>query len=50
MKRHASKTQKWDKGKTKIKVGQTAKSVIQQGGNAITINASEIGVARIRPQ
>jgi hypothetical protein len=39
-----------DNGKTKIRLGQSALAKIGQGGNAIAINASEIGVVRIRPQ
>ncbi len=41
---------KWKNGKTKINVGQSASSFINQGGNAISINAVDIGVVRIRPQ
>jgi len=42
--------QKWNNGKTKIHVGQSANASINQGGNAISINAVDIGVVRIRPQ
>lgn len=40
---------KWGNGKTNIRVGQSANASIGQGGNAFAINASEIGVVRIRP-
>lgn len=41
----------WSDGKTtKVNVGQKAQASINQGGNAISINASDIGVVRIRPQ
>ncbi|MGO4108359.1 hypothetical protein [Paenibacillus sp. YAF4_2] len=40
---------KWSKGTTNVHVGQSAKAIINQGGNAFAINASEIGVVRIRP-
>jgi hypothetical protein len=51
MKRKSSSyKQKWNNGKTKVNVGQSARASINQGGNAISINASDIGVVRIRPQ
>lgn len=51
MKRNRSKNVKnWSKGNTKVKVGQKASAFINQGGNAISINAVDIGVVRIRPQ
>ncbi|CAM3100337.1 hypothetical protein PALU110988_01390 [Paenibacillus lupini] len=40
---------KWSSGTTNVRVGQSAKAIINQGGNAFAINASEIGVVRIRP-
>jgi hypothetical protein len=51
MRRNRSKNvKKWNKGNTKIRVGQHANASINQGGNAISINAVDIGVVRIRPQ
>lgn len=49
MKRSSTRTRKWNDAKTKVRVRQSASAVINQGGNAISINASEIGVVRIRP-
>ncbi|MEW9700514.1 hypothetical protein [Paenibacillus sp. SI8] len=52
MGRKHSKEQKatnFNNSKTKVKVRQSAQASIGQGGNAIVINASEIGVVRIRP-
>jgi len=40
---------KWNGKQTKVDVKQAAKARIGQGGNAIVINASEVGVVRIRP-
>ncbi|WP_336785229.1 hypothetical protein [Paenibacillus sp. MMO-177] len=40
---------KWSSGTTNVRVGQSANATINQGGNAFAINASEIGVVRIRP-
>lgn len=48
--RKAKNVKTWGKGNTKIKVGQAASASINQGGNAIAINAVDIGVVRIRPQ
>ena len=51
MRRNRSRNvKKWSKGNTKIIVGQKANASINQGGNAISINAVDIGVVRIRPQ
>ncbi|WP_205516624.1 hypothetical protein [Paenibacillus sp. SYP-B3998] len=49
MRRKATKQQSSSIGKTKVRVRQSAKASIGQGGNAISVNASEIGVVRIRP-
>ncbi|WP_192896614.1 hypothetical protein [Cohnella sp. AR92] len=49
-KNKSSRTVKWSSHKTNVKVGQTANASINQGGNAISINATDIGVVRIRPQ
>jgi hypothetical protein len=49
MQRKSIKKQSYSNGKTKVRVRQSAKATIGQGGNAISINASEIGVVRIRP-
>lgn len=46
----STNVKKWNNGKTKIKVAQSASASINQGGNAISINAVDIGVVRIRPQ
>ncbi|WP_372663623.1 hypothetical protein [Cohnella sp.] len=49
MKRNNSNNVKeWKKGKIKIKVKQKATAFVFQGGNAIAINASDIGVVRNR--
>lgn len=40
---------KKNNGKTFVNVKQGASAVISQGGNAFAINASEVGVVRIRP-
>ncbi|MCM3630724.1 hypothetical protein M3194_25655 [Paenibacillus glycanilyticus] len=40
---------KWSSGTTNVRVGQSANATINQGGNAFAINASEIGVVRLRP-
>ncbi|ACT03953.1 hypothetical protein [Paenibacillus sp. JDR-2] len=40
---------KWSKGTTNVRVGQSSNATINQGGNAFAINATEIGVVRIRP-
>ncbi|WP_029192756.1 hypothetical protein [Paenibacillus harenae] len=40
---------KWGNGKTKVNVNQSAFAFINQGGNAFAINATDIGVVRIRP-
>ncbi|WP_168735968.1 hypothetical protein [Cohnella fermenti] len=50
MKKKSARTQKWSDPRTNVKVGQSASASINQGGNAISINASDIGVVRIRPQ
>ncbi|MDQ0060104.1 hypothetical protein [Paenibacillus harenae] len=42
-------TTKWSSGTTNVHVKQGANATINQGGNAFAINASEIGVVRIRP-
>ncbi len=42
-------TTKWSNGTTNVHVKQGASATINQGGNAFAINASEIGVVRIRP-
>ncbi|MDQ0889338.1 hypothetical protein QFZ81_004426 [Paenibacillus sp. V4I9] len=39
----------YSNGKLKGRVRQFAKATIGQGGIAISINASEVGVVRIRP-
>lgn len=50
MKRKSStNTIKVGNGKTHVNLKQGASATIGQGGNAIAINASEIGVVRIRP-
>jgi hypothetical protein len=49
LRKRSVRTQKIGNGKTNTKVGQKATANINQGGNAIAINASEIGVVRIRP-
>jgi hypothetical protein len=49
MRRKSIKKQSFSNGKTKVRVGQSASATIGQGGNAISINASEVGVVRIRP-
>ncbi|MGO4270341.1 hypothetical protein AB4Z22_10905 [Paenibacillus sp. TAF58] len=49
MRRKSSKKTSFSNGKTKVRVGQSASATIGQGGNAISINASEVGVVRIRP-
>ncbi|WP_167747195.1 hypothetical protein [Cohnella luojiensis] len=46
----SSNVKKWKNGKTNVNVGQKANASINQGGNAISINAVDIGVVRIRPQ
>lgn len=46
---HSKNIVKWGNGKTNVNVKQGAIANIGQGGNAIAINASEIGVVRIRP-
>ncbi|WP_200961507.1 hypothetical protein [Paenibacillus sp. Soil522] len=40
---------KKDNGKTFVNVKQSANAMINQGGNAFAINATEVGVVRIRP-
>ncbi|MCA0757710.1 hypothetical protein KP806_21845 [Paenibacillus sp. N4] len=40
---------KWDNSKTFVNVKQGASAKINQGGNAFAINASDIGVVRVRP-
>ncbi|MGO4547200.1 hypothetical protein AB4Z29_20675 [Paenibacillus sp. 2TAB23] len=40
---------KKDNGKTFVNVKQGANASINQGGNAFAINASDIGVVRVRP-
>ncbi|WP_176707739.1 MULTISPECIES: hypothetical protein [Bacillales] len=40
---------KKNNGKTFVNVKQGASATINQGGNAFAINASEVGVVRIRP-
>jgi len=42
-------SKKWSGKKTKVSVKQGARANIGQGGNSIAINASEVGVVRIRP-
>jgi len=49
MRKKSIRSQKWNNGKTKINLGQKASASINQGGNAISINASDIGVVRVRP-
>lgn len=49
-KNYSKNVKKWENGKTKVKVFQKANASINQGGNAISINAVDIGVVRIRPQ
>ncbi|WP_261301264.1 hypothetical protein [Paenibacillus andongensis] len=49
MRRKSVKKVSFSNGKTKVRVGQSASATIGQGGNAISINASEVGVVRIRP-
>ncbi|MFC5447891.1 hypothetical protein [Paenibacillus aestuarii] len=49
MKRKATRRQTVTSGSTRVKIGQSAKASIGQGGNAIIVNASEVGVVRIRP-
>ncbi|UJF31322.1 hypothetical protein [Paenibacillus hexagrammi] len=49
MKRKALNSKNWSNGKTKVRVRQSGRANIAQGGNAIVVNASEIGVVRIRP-
>lgn len=49
MQRKSIKKQSYSNGKTKVRVRQSANATIRQGGNAISINASEVGVVRIRP-
>ncbi|NIK79636.1 hypothetical protein FHS15_004797 [Paenibacillus castaneae] len=48
-KKSSKNTIKFGNGRTNIKLKQGASASIGQGGNAIAINASEIGVVRIRP-
>jgi|GEM_PF-899609 len=40
---------KWNSGNTFVNTTQSASASINQGGNAFAINASDIGVVRIRP-
>ncbi|MGG1636731.1 hypothetical protein MHH56_28015 [Paenibacillus sp. FSL K6-3182] len=42
-------TVKKNNGKTFVNVKQNAHASINQGGNAFAINATDIGVVRIRP-
>lgn len=48
MRRHYSKKQQKKDGNTIIGK-QTAHASIEQGGNSIAINASDVGIVRIRP-
>lgn len=38
-----------DNSRTKFKAKQSANASVNQGGNAIAINANELGIIRIRP-
>ncbi|MCR8634629.1 hypothetical protein [Paenibacillus radicis (ex Xue et al. 2023)] len=49
MRRKSTNRQTWSEGKTKVIVKQSSKATIGQGGNAFSINASEVAVVRIRP-
>ncbi|CAM4499470.1 hypothetical protein FHS16_005577 [Paenibacillus endophyticus] len=46
--KHGNSVKK-DNGKTFVNVKQGANASINQGGNAFAINASDIGVVRVRP-
>ncbi|MBP1962166.1 hypothetical protein [Paenibacillus aceris] len=49
MQRKSNKKSSYSNGKTKVRVRQSASATIGQGGNSISVNASEVGVVRIRP-
>lgn len=44
-----SRVTKWKNEKNTVITKQSSSAVIKQGGNAFAINASEVGVVKIRP-
>ncbi|CAM4106287.1 hypothetical protein L1N85_11985 [Paenibacillus alkaliterrae] len=49
--KHSKKSNavKWKNSKTRVNVKQKANAFVFFGGNAIAVNASDIGVVRTRP-